>query len=1053
VIGLSHEANKMVGTNNQFKWYPLNAPATLETSGQGTVITEPDVEILFNSRVTRDIVFFKAAETMLPASGDTGAEHRISFMNYLDASQSFYVLNDDAFGLAKQPDKDEEIAYKLGQADVAQSSFDASKVGVSTFLIGAPNMFNPYGPNIDFYYRASFIDKWGNESAPSPLPSSGIVPLDSADDCVQLNFSESFFRFSNPDIKTIRLYRYGGDSSEFMFLRDIPMPDLAGFPLAIPESGTGFGGTWARKSSLSPFYLLKTYYDISSLGRYVNSNFDMTAAQSSLDGSWRINQLSENEPPNIAYTSNLSADTNYTDTTIELVSTTNPSAWPTEGVVKVGEEYIKYTGTTTTSLTGCTRGYYNTNAGTHKLVGSSAVNVVEWVLEIEHRNQDTTTLEEAIDSPFSSTEVVGQANSRTLTVAATDVFPASGKLLIGNEIYQFTGKTATTFTGVQHNTSGSIAATHSQGVRVLSYDENFSSISTVSNVSIEVNSFGYRDKARTPVMSLYSMQEDNWPPLGLTYNADKKQFFETESLDDYYRYIKAVGSMYFAALDANLKFSKYGTPEYWPLDAVVTLDSEIRAIHEHAGEGIVFTTNSVYRVRGTDPKAMIAFRVPDAKGLKAGDEHTVAEFNGGLLWLTASDGIAMYQAGRVSYLTRDKHEIKDLSSPYACVSDGVYWLFQKPGNGLGYRLEMDTGEIRLAQTSIEAYYAYFAKALGKSIVVTKDDAISDDTIFTVEEIGGKQATNIKWKSKKIDGGEPAIPKAFGSLAIVYEGFNSKSSTTIVDGIRGQALVANLLGLDPADLDAGDIASGESTETTDLYDIYTKYDQPDQTFIIDVGGTDLTDTERRTIVMQPDFVTSTVTVGDRIWNELFADNTVVESIGTAIVDSITYPAIVLDKEPLRTGTGNIYWGNLPLVEIYINEEDTPSRTFTLPPGDTVEPQSMDLYLNDLKRFRTVSVAIQGDLRVQTLSLRHYPLQSYQSQTLHHSADVFYKGEIDFRVMLDGNLIYRKELNNAGDDFKEERVYLPASSYGQRVHYMNESRSGMIESVKFNGSLAA
>ena len=115
--------------------------------------------------------------------------------------------------------------------------------------------------------------------------------------------------------------------------------------------------------------------------------------------------------------------------------------------------------------------------------------------------------------------------------------------------------------------------------------------------------------------------------------------------------------------------------------------------------------------------------------------------------------------------------------------------------------------------------------------------------------------------------------------------------------------------------------------------------------------------------------------------------------------------------------------------------------------------MDLYLTDLKRFRTVSVSIQGDVRVQALSLRHYPLQSYQSSTLHHSADIFYKGDIDFRIMLDGSLVFRKELSNSSDDFKEERIYLPASLYGQRPHYMNESRTGMIESVKFNGAIAA
>ena len=176
-------------------------------------------------------------------------------------------------------------------------------------------------------------------------------------------------------------------------------------------------------------------------------------------------------------------------------------------------------------------------------------------------------------------------------------------------------------------------------------------------------------------------------------------------------------------------------------------------------------------------------------------------------------------------------------------------------------------------------------------------------------------------------------------------------------------------------------------------------------------------------------------------------------GSGVSYGKTNPTIVLDKEPLRSGSGIIYWGNLPVVDVFINNDTSPARSFVLPPTDSIEPQSMDLYLTDLRRFRTLSIEIRGNVRVQTVSLRHYPLQNYQTQTLHHSADVFYKGEIDLRVMLDGALIYRRELENAGDEFTEERVYLPASSYGQRVHYMNESRSGMIESVTFNGSLAA
>ena len=91
-----------------------------------------------------------------------------------------------------------------------------------------------------------------------------------------------------------------------------------------------------------------------------------------------------------------------------------------------------------------------------------------------------------------------------------------------------------------------------------------------------------------------------------------------------------------------------------------------------------------------------------------------------------------------------------------------------------------------------------AKALGVGVVVTKDDSINPDrdSEFLVEEIGGAKAKHIEWRSKKIDTGEPAIPKALGSIAIVYEALNSTNGETIVGGIRGQALAAYLLKLNP-----------------------------------------------------------------------------------------------------------------------------------------------------------------------------------------------------------------------------------------------------------------
>lgn len=109
--------------------------------------------------------------------------------------------------------------------------------------------------------------------------------------------------------------------------------------------------------------------------------------------------------------------------------------------------------------------------------------------------------------------------------------------------------------------------------------------------------------------------------------------------------------------------------------------------------------------------------------------------------------------------------------------------------------------------------------------------------------------------------------------------------------------------------------------------------------------------------------------------------------------------------------------------------------------------MDLYLNDLKKFRVFSIDVTGSVRIKSIGVRVEPMESYQSQTLHHSADVFWRGTIDLRFILDGKTLMRKELTSK-NEFEEKRIYLPSSSYGQRIHYANESRMGMVNSVKFN-----
>jgi hypothetical protein len=61
---------------------------------------------------------------------------------------------------------------------------------------------------------------------------------------------------------------------------------------------------------------------------------------------------------------NLTLALTNVDTTITVTSTTN---FPTSGVITIENEKINYTGITSVTFTGCTRGQYGTTAASHAL--------------------------------------------------------------------------------------------------------------------------------------------------------------------------------------------------------------------------------------------------------------------------------------------------------------------------------------------------------------------------------------------------------------------------------------------------------------------------------------------------------------------------------------------------------------------------------------------------------------------------------------------------------------------------------------------------------------
>jgi len=78
---------------------------------------------------------------------------------------------------------------------------------------------------------------------------------------------------------------------------------------------------------------------------------------------------------------------------------------------------------------------------------------------------ESTTLLVAIASG-TGMSTSGGASGGTITVADTSQFASSGSILIGNEQFTYTGKTSTTFTGVDRAQNSSVAADHEVGVLI-----------------------------------------------------------------------------------------------------------------------------------------------------------------------------------------------------------------------------------------------------------------------------------------------------------------------------------------------------------------------------------------------------------------------------------------------------------------------------------------------------------------------------------------------------------------------------------------------------------
>jgi hypothetical protein len=127
--------------------------------------------------------------------------------------------------------------------------------------------------------------------------------------------------------------------------------------------------------------------------RYVIYNhLERTWAYGNLErGFWLDSPL--RQYPMAAFSHQKSYISDAINSTVDIIPMLNAASYPNSGVVTIDSEKIFYTGKTSSSLTGCTRGYDGTAAASHDQYSAVVYSVPNQVMNHEVGNDDRSTAE------------------------------------------------------------------------------------------------------------------------------------------------------------------------------------------------------------------------------------------------------------------------------------------------------------------------------------------------------------------------------------------------------------------------------------------------------------------------------------------------------------------------------------------------------------------------------------------------------------------------------------------------------------------------------------
>ena len=944
----------------------------------------------FESTVAKDVVLFDEGENNIPQEGSKTVNDQMTFYNNYDyggnqdiSSYYYFVLKKEHLAIHS----DHKLhAHQLTSGDPSNQTaygqeINTHGIGETQFFVGAPNMYDSLGAQLPFRYQVAFLDSNGREGPPCEITDE-ITSVETANDSVQLSMNSTFLGTAiHPSgvnmVEKIRVYRYGGNYSKFKWLADRDVKDVVanGLPYNVTANSSDLVFISSSVGDQVHAWIRTPHFNSTGLDllkNYAGSTISVSGFSNSetINGQTLL----------------------YNNGQMRVINITKQSFTATNKTISS----IAYTSASTTTAT--VTGHNFVVNQSVRIVGTSNFNGDVVVASTSESPPHTVVFTQAVDSS-TTTETSGSAFPQ-FSVLRVQAHPSNERLL-------------QTISGTKQS--------------VIGYGGTTNTVEEANkNITIAVTEFGYRDRERHPPVTGLVPQYDAHPPFVLDTNGDLKP-------NAYFSNITNVGGIFFSSNGSRVRFSHFNNPHSWPVLGYVDVDSTVTGIKEYFGEGLVFTSNSLYRLRGNSPEQMSLVKIPDNQGLPLSYRKTLCVVDGTVIWIS-NDGICMYDSGRVRVLTLNKFDdFPVLNNPIGVAQDRVVYFLQEPDpNGietrLGVKMDLSYGEPKITRTTVEANHAIYITELDQLYV---NNTVDNDKSGS---IGGGDILPLVFKSKSFDFGDMNEHKALLHLEADYKSLDVLKRDTLVNGVHGSEAVREYLNT----ADGGNLNVAESI--IDNYRLNQSYADNRIEAELELGTvTDSISSDAASSEYLVDIDTEFLTVGMYAWGERIKK-------GSKITEIVSSSQLKLSLPALSTGADTLYFGDLPRISIYTDESDTAIGVIYPYPGEG-DFVSTDLYLNDYKVFRTMAFKFEGVLEVREISINAEPIHSFKKHTLFHSLDMNYTGTVELVLTVDGTDVYMNTYT-AQQGADEERVYIPSSTFGTVPYFKNNSHLGRISSLKFN-----